>query len=163
MLCTLCGSLLPFSVELVDALHSPLSHGIFYVKCQFLIKEIMIPKIAISDRGNSLEDERSNQNPSRISPPAIHLSPSRQSSSSTDQDPQGGIGSYTGTTVAKKKRELFSARSSRSGGSNQSSGASDFSHERSLPGSKVCNRLEVKGLKSSTLLRFCTENGVIWI
>ena len=76
---------------------------------------------------------------SRTSPPAIHLSPSRQSSTSTDggQLPgvggvSGGTGSLTassglgsastGTLVAKKKRELFSsARSSRSGGSNKSS------------------------------------------
>ena len=61
------------------------------------------------------------------SPPAIHLSPTRQSSSSTDasgvQNPVSS--NIAGLTVARKKRELFSsARSSRSGGSNKSSDAS---------------------------------------
>ena len=69
----------------------------------------------------------------RVSPPAIHLSPSRQSSSSTDHElkPNVSGSSGVGTTVAKKKRELFSARSSRSGGSNQSS-ASEYSREQSF-------------------------------
>ena len=96
----------------------------------------------ISERGNSLElDDRSPGHfISRTSPPAIHLSPSRQSSTSTDGGQLPGIGggasggtgslttssglgsASTGTLVAKKKRELFSsARSSRSGGSNKSS------------------------------------------
>ena len=69
---------------------------------------------------------------SRSSPPTIHLSPSRQSSSSTDGGHgTGGAGagnasaaSGNSLSVAKKKRELFSARSSRSGGSNKSSDAS---------------------------------------
>ena len=79
-----------------------------------------------ADRGNSLEDDRSpGVVQGRGSPPAIHLSPSRQSSSSTsDQDPKGG----SQFLVAKKKRELFSARSSRSGGSAHSS-TSDQSKE----------------------------------
>ena len=93
------------------------------------------------DRGNSLEDERmTNIVPTvggggRVSPPAIHLSPSRQSSSSTEHESRtnastcGGVG----TTVAKKKRELYSgsARSSKSGGSHESS-ASDRSREHSF-------------------------------
>ena len=89
------------------------------------------------DRGNSIEEEKINVSSTvvagKITPPAIHLSPSRQSSGSTDQELKvnavGGNG--VGTTVAKKKRELFSARSSRSGGSNQSS-ASDYSREHSF-------------------------------
>lgn len=115
----------------------------------------------IPERGNSLEDDRSlghimvsSAPPSTIgtsggsgnekaaparsaSPPTIHLSPSRQSSSSTDHGGEnsgqtgtaGGLGS--GLCVAKKKRELFSARSSRSGGSNKSS-TSDYSREASF-------------------------------
>ena len=71
----------------------------------------------------------------KITPPAIHLSPSRQSSSSTDHESKANT-SGVGTTVAKKKRELFSARSSRSGGSNQSS-TSEYSREHSFS-SKVC-------------------------
>ena len=86
-----------------------------------------------------MEDERMISVPitavvGRVSPPTIHLSPSRQSSSSTDHDVKGNASSnnVVGTTVAKKKRELFSsARSSRSGGSNQSS-ASDYSREHSF-------------------------------
>ena len=66
----------------------------------------------------------------KITPPAIHLSPSRQSSSSTDHESKVNTGGV-GTTVAKKKRELFSARSSRSGGSNQSS-TSEYSREHSF-------------------------------
>ena len=68
-----------------------------------------------------------------VSPPAIHLSPSRQSSSSTDHEQRANVSTCggVGTIVAKKKRELFSARSSRSGGSNQSS-ASDYSREHSV-------------------------------
>ena len=60
------------------------------------------------------------------SPPAIHLSPTRQSSSSTDASGvQNPVSNIAGLTVARKKRELFSsARSSRSGGSNKSSDAS---------------------------------------
>ena len=87
-----------------------------------------------SDRGNSVEDDRSPgiMTASRSSPPTIHLSPSRQSSSSTDGGHgTGGAGagnasaaSGNSLSVAKKKRELFSARSSRSGGSNKSSDAS---------------------------------------
>ena len=90
--------------------------------------------IDFSERGNSVEDERSPGilTASRSSPPTIHLSPSRQSSSSTDGGHgTGGAGagnasaaSGNSLSVAKKKRELFSARSSRSGGSNKSSDAS---------------------------------------
>ena len=89
----------------------------------------------ILERGNSLELDDRSPSHLRSSPPAIHLSPSRQSSSSTDggggigggtgsgaASATGSTGATTGTIVAKKKRELFSsARSSRSGGSNKSS------------------------------------------
>ncbi len=112
-------------------------------------------KVLSSDRGNSLEDDRSLSShlvssasasmaaaaaptPStstRTSPPTIHLSPSRQSSSSTDHDPSAANNAPPnnnsgGLCVAKKKRELFSARSSRSGGSNKSS-VSDYSRDAS--------------------------------
>lgn len=88
--------------------------------------------IDFSERGNSVEDERSPGilTASRSSPPTIHLSPSRQSSSSTDGGHGTGAGGHASAasgnslSVAKKKRELFSARSSRSGGSNKSSDAS---------------------------------------
>ena len=89
------------------------------------------------DRGNSIEEEKVNVSSTvvagKISPPAIHLSPSRQSSGSTENELKTNLSvpSGVGTTVAKKKRELFSARSSRSGGSNQSS-ASDYSREHSF-------------------------------
>jgi hypothetical protein len=104
--------------------------------------------VFISDRGNSLEDDRSPSHlNSRSSPPAIHLSPTRQSSSSTDGGANAGggrtatgNGSNMGTIVAKKKRELFSARSSRSGGSNKSSEASEYSREHSFS-SKVLSRI----------------------
>ena len=90
----------------------------------------------LSERGNSLELDDRSPSHLRSSPPAIHLSPSRQSSSSTDGGGTGGVGTgsgtasatgsgggaSTGTIVAKKKRELFSsAHSSRSAGSNKSS------------------------------------------
>ena len=81
-----------------------------------------------------MEDERSpgGQTISHISPQPIHLSPSRQSSSSTELE------CPTGTIVAKKKRELFSARSSRSGGSNKSS--SEYSRDYSFS-SKVSTHI----------------------
>ena len=66
------------------------------------------------------------------SPPAIHLSPTRQSSSSTDASGVQNPVVNSGLTVARKKRELFSsARSSRSGGSNKSSEASIDYHSSS--------------------------------
>ena len=73
----------------------------------------------------------------KITPPAIHLSPSRQSSSSTDHESKVNTGGI-GLTVAKKKRELFSARSSRSGGSNQSS-TSEYSREHSFSSKVLLN------------------------
>lgn len=82
-----------------------------------------------ADRGNSLEDDRSPVHPAQrpeASSPAIHLSPNRQSSSSTDPDANLAVGNH-----AKKKREIFSARSSRSGGSNKSS-VSDYSRDQSF-------------------------------
>ncbi|XP_059089456.1 uncharacterized protein LOC131885430 isoform X2 [Tigriopus californicus] len=82
-----------------------------------------------SDRGNSLEDDRSPIHPAQrpgASSPAIQLSPNRQSSSSTDPDANLAVGNH-----AKKKREIFSARSSRSGGSNKSS-VSDYSRDQSF-------------------------------
>ena len=97
-----------------------------------------------------MEDERvTNPLPSsgavrgRISPPAIHLSPSRQSSSSMEQElgvPK--ICEGIGTIVAKKKRELFSARSSRSGGSTHSS-TSWYSREHSVS-SKVSKGFSIQ-------------------
>ena len=48
-------------------------------------------------------------------------------SASASPNPSGPLGG-----VAKKKRELFSSRSSRSGGSGKSSGASDFSRDHSF-------------------------------
>ena len=110
-------------------LYNPLIHD-------FILDYLIWSFHYILERGNSVEDDRSpGLTASRPSPPAIHLSPSRQSSSSTD----GGVGSVgvlgpqnsTGLTVAKKKRELFSARSSRSGGSNKSSEASFDFHSSS--------------------------------
>ena len=59
-------------------------------------------------------------------PPTIHLSPSRQSSSGSNEADAASVGNH-----AKKKRELFSARSSRSGGSNKSS-KSDYSRDHSF-------------------------------
>lgn len=95
----------------------------------------------------------------KISPPAIHLSPSRQSSSSTDHEPKTNT-TGVGTTVAKKKRELFSARSSRSGGSNQSS-ASDLSREQSFGSiSKVCRFLctaELLRKSFNAYIKFCKQ------
>ncbi len=109
--------------------HHRFARGLF---CKHFWTPILLTFTA--ERGNSLEDDRSPSHmTSRSSPPAIHLSPSRQSSSSTD----GGAGApgkdapSTGTIVAKKKRELFSARSSRSGGSNKSS-LSEYSREASF-------------------------------
>ena len=93
--------------------------------------------IDFSERGNSVEDDRSpGIMTARSSPPTIHLSPSRQSSSSTDggqANTAASAASGNSLSVAKKKRELFSARSSRSGGSNKSSDASiDLSSKVSL-------------------------------
>ena len=119
------------------------SFGNIYIYNFYFMRRIyFLFSFWISERGNSLElDDRSPGHfISRTSPPAIHLSPSRQSSTSTDGGQLPGIGggasggtgslttssglgsASTGTLVAKKKRELFSsARSSRSGGSNKSS------------------------------------------
>jgi hypothetical protein len=78
-----------------------------------------------TERGNSVEEDRSlGQTLIRVSPQPVPVSPSRQSSSSIELE-------CPGTTVAKKKRELFSARSSRSGGSNKSS-ASEYSRDYSF-------------------------------
>ena len=80
-----------------------------------------------------MEEDRSpgGQTLAHVSPQPIHLSPSRQSSSSTELEVP------VASTVAKKKRELFSARSSRSGGSNKSS--SEYSRDYSFS-SKVLTR-----------------------